>query len=127
VKKYYTLGFTNETKAIGSVYVTPITTNKVLNLTDAIVSFEGGNISGDFSNNVKLGAYSRVTNLSSNKLTMSFSTAIGTFTGSVTDPLTGKLHRFNGVAFQKQNVGAGMILGTNLSSRVMFFGNPPPS
>jgi len=127
VKKYYPLGFTNETKAIGSVYIAPIGTNKLLNLTDAIVSFEGGNISGDFSNNVRLGAYSRVTNLSSNKLTMIFSTALGTFSGSVTDPVSGKLHRFNGVAFQKLNVGAGMILGTNLSSRVTFFGNPPPS
>jgi len=36
---YYPLGFTNEAEAVGSRYVSPGTTNRVLNLTNGVAAF----------------------------------------------------------------------------------------
>ena len=93
---------------------------KVVELTVAIASFAGGNLSADFVNNISVAPNSIVSNQSSNALKLSFSSSRGTFSGSVTDPGTGKSFAFNGVAYQKLNSAYGMILGTNLSSRVMI-------
>ena len=117
--RYYPLGFTNETKVVGSAYVAPRFPFKVLELTEAIVSFAGGNLSSDFANNIYVNPNTVVLNQSGNALTMKFSTSSGIFSGKVTDPGTGISFAFNGVAFQKLGMGYGMILGPSLSSRVL--------
>jgi hypothetical protein len=67
-----------------------------------------------------LGLSSKVTNLSSNRLSLTFSLAAGTFLGSVNDPTTGRALAFSGVVFQKDNAGYGFLLGTNQSSHVLI-------
>jgi hypothetical protein len=116
---FYPAGFNHECKLIGSRYTRPASsTNSVLGFTDATVTFIGGNLAADFTNAITLGLNSRVTNLSSNRLALNFSLATGTFTGSAADLSSGKPRSFMGAVLQKQNVGAGFLLGTNLSSRV---------
>jgi len=116
--KQYPGGFTNESVAVGSVYVKPVpSTTPVINLTDGQVTFSGGNLAADFANPVAMAA-NKVTNLGDNKLSLSISTSSGLFKGSVVDISTGKTLKFSGALLQKQDAGFGFLLGTNRSSRV---------
>ncbi len=118
---HYAHGFTNECNAIGSVYMPPATsTNLVFAFTNAQVEFVGGDLSSNFTNWIAIGLGERVSNLSSNRLALTFSTASGTFSGSATDPSSGKSRSFNGAVFQKMELGCGFLLGTNRSSRVVI-------
>lgn len=119
--KQYSGGFTNETVTLGSRYTRPIvSTDRVLIGSDFQVAFGGGNLTIPFSNSIALGDKNRFTNLSSNKLTLSVSTSSGLFTGSVQDPASGKVSKFSGALFQKQNAGSGFLLGTDRSARVVL-------
>jgi len=119
VDRFYQLGFNTECQAIGSIYTRPARSQPILNLTQADVSFGGGNLVPEFSNSILLDLNSRVSNLSGNQLTLSFSTAQGTYSGTVTDPTTLKRFSFKGAVLQKQNTGFGFLTGTNQTSRVM--------
>jgi hypothetical protein len=119
--RYYPGGFTNPSQVVGSFYTPPIgATNHVLNLTNAEVSFSGGNLIADFTNSVTLELYGRVSNLSSNRFTISFSPNTGTFRGGAMDPSTGRSLSYSGAVLQKLNAGYGFLLGTNQSSRVIL-------
>jgi hypothetical protein len=61
-----------------------------------------------------------VTNLATNKLTLSISKATGLFRGSVKAPGATRSTPFKGVLFQKADFGAGFFLGTDQSGRVEF-------
>ena len=117
VAKYYSGAFTNESIIAGSRFVPP-TTNAILNLSNALVTFTGGNLAADFTNTIAIDTKSKVINQSSNKLSLTFSKSSGTFSGSVTPPTGGKAIAFKGAVLQKQTNGAGFFLGTNLSGRV---------
>ncbi len=121
--KLYPGGFTNETEAIGSMYRF---TNgvRVLNLSTGIVWLAQGNLGESFTNQVALGLDNKVTNLSSNNLSLSLTTKSGLFKGSATAPGAAKAIPFSGVVLQKQNAGFGYFLGTNQSGEV-FFGPAP--
>jgi hypothetical protein len=122
--KQYPGGFTNDTMVIGSVYLRPVpATNPAITVIDPSVSFAGGNLTNPFANAIALGASSKVTNLGTNKLSLSIATASGLFKGSVTDPSSGKSFAFSGALLQKQNGGSGFLLGTNRSSRVVLAGS----
>jgi hypothetical protein len=117
--QYYPAGFTQECEAIGSTYVQPARQYALaLPLTNAHLAFSGGNVPADFTNSVAVGLSGKLINQSSNALTLTVSTSIGTFKGRITDPSTGKSLPFGGAVFQKQNAGYGSVLGTNQSSRV---------
>ncbi len=120
--KYYAAGFTNEALLVGSRFI-PGTTNNILGLSNALVSFLGGNLSADFTNAIAIDGKNKVTNLGSNKLSLSLNKSSGTFSGSVTPPAGGKALSFSGAILQKQTNGAGFLLGTNRSSRVELRGN----
>jgi hypothetical protein len=92
----------------------------ILSLTNATLTISGGNLALDFTNSLALAPGSRVTNLSSNRFTLSFSLSTGLISGSATDPSSGKALSFKGVVLEKQNAGFGFLLGTNLSSRVVL-------
>ena len=116
---FYPAGFNNTSEVVGSAYVPPaVSTVHILNLTNAAVAFSGGNLAADFTNLVSLGLSSKVTNLSSNKLTMSFTLSTGTFSGSTTETATGRTVSFRGIVLQKPNAGHGHYLGVNQSGRV---------
>lgn len=122
--KLYTDGITNVSDVVGSIY--SFTTGvPVLNLTNGQVIFSGGNLPGSFTNLVTLSTANKITNGSTNALTMSITTASGLFKVTATDPSTGKSVSGNGVVLQNQNSGGGFFLGTNQSGGV-FFGPASP-
>ena len=116
----YPAGFTNETKAEGSLYVAPTAAGKALNLSEAVVNFSGGELEANFNNVVSVNAGSSVVNLSPNALALGIATAQGTFGGQVQDPGSAVTHNFGGVVLQKQNAGYGFMTGVNASSQVIF-------
>ncbi len=116
----YPLGFTNSTKAVGSLYVAPAASDKAVNLSSASVGFFGGELAANFSNAVSVNAGSQVVNLSPSAMTLGITTGAGTFAGQVVDPATGVTHNFGGVLLQKQNTGYGFMSGVSASSRVVF-------
>jgi hypothetical protein len=116
----YPAGFTNETTAVGSLYVPPAATGKVLNLSSAGVNFSGGDLGADFNNVLSVNVGSSVVNLSPNPLTLTIVPTLGSFSGQVAEPVTGVVHEFGGVVLQKQNAGYGFMAGLNGSSRVVL-------
>ena len=115
----YASGFTNSACALaGSIYRPPHGAN-VLDQPYAGVEFYGGNLASAFTNLIALSTLNRVTNLTAaNRLAMTFAASKGTFSGSVTDPSTGRTRTFSGAVLQKQGAGYGFMLVTNQSSQV---------
>ena len=115
--KYYPAGFTNDLPIVGARYVAPNLTNSILNFTTGEFVARGGNLPADFSNNILLQPPAKVVNLSSNKLSVAFTTTTGRFTGTAKDPASNRTITFNGVALQGGLSGtgyaAGQFLGTN--------------
>jgi len=119
--KYYPDGFSSVAALLGSRYAAPVgSTNTVLNLSNSIVMFSGGNLSQSFTNDVILGLSSKVTNASPHKLSVTFTLSSGLFSGSFTPTNETAAVPFKGAVLQKANYGAGHFLGTNLSGRVSF-------
>lgn len=123
--KYYPGGFSSEAALLGSRYAAPVgPTNRVLNLSNAVVLLSGGNLSASFTNDVVLGLSSKVTNASTHNLKVSFTLSSGLFSGGFTPTNETKAVSFKGAVLQKANYGAGHFLGTNLSGRVSFEAGP---
>ena len=118
--KYYPLGYaTNEGTIIGARYAAPVGTNKILHITSGELTLSGGNTSQDFTNAFTLGASSKVTNLGSNQMAVTFTTSSGLFKGSLTPANTGaKAIAFAGAVLQKGTNAFGYFLGTNQSGTV---------
>jgi hypothetical protein len=118
---FYPAGFTYDFEGAGSAYQAP--TNalvRVLSLTNAAILFSGGNLAADFTNAIMIGNSSKVTNLGTNKLSLTFSLTAGTFAGSVIDPNSRITRSFGGAVFQKQNIAFGLLRGTNETSQVVI-------
>jgi hypothetical protein len=125
--KYYTGGFsTNEATLVGSRYAAPTGTDKILPLTDAIVTLNGGNLPTDTTNSVTLGAGSNVTtNSPLPKLSLSFTLSSGLFKGSYTPTEAGaRALSLAGAVLQKATNASGYFLGTNESGRVSLRAAP---
>jgi hypothetical protein len=117
VGKLYPDGFTNQTMLIGSSYSRP-DSGRVLNFTNALVTFTGENLSAPFTNEVTLSSDNKFANLSSNKLALSVALPNGSVSGSALDPTTGKSFSFKGVVLQKQNRASGHFQGASQSGRI---------
>lgn len=121
--KYYTNGFTtNLVEIVGSRYTAPVTTNKILSMTDGVLALVGGNLSTNYTNNFKLGVSSKTTNRGPNSMTLTFTTSSGLFKGSLTptNVAGAKAIAFAGAVMQKATNGGGFYLGTNQSGAVRF-------
>jgi len=117
--KYYPGGFTNESLAFGSTYQPPSGSGaRVLNLTNAVVTFEGGSLLMPFTNKILLQADNTASSQSSNRLTLAITKQTGLWRGTVSDPATTELIRFQGAVQQAQSSGNGFFLTTNKSGRV---------
>lgn len=116
--KYYLEGFSVIATAVGSSYYPPAAGSAILNLTNANVTFVDGNLVESIVNAIALDSRSRVTNLGTNALSLSFSVANGLFHGSVTDPSSSQEFPFSGVVLQAENIGAGYFLGPTQSGEV---------
>ena len=114
---FYPAGFTNQSTAVGSIF--RFTSGvPVLNFSNGRVWLENGNLTAGFTNQITLNSANQVSNLSTNALKLTITTASGLFKGSIVNPATGKALALNGVILQKQNSGGGFFLGTNQAGRV---------
>jgi hypothetical protein len=116
-------GFTVWPTASGSLYlpsgqgtnVLGFTTNSTLN-----IKLDGGDLNSPITGQFVLDSANHVTNLSSNKLSLSFSSSTGSFRGSMVNPATSKPISFNGVMLQNQTQGEGNFLGGGQSGTVFL-------
>lgn len=118
--KYWPAGFTNEITATGSSYAAPGLTNQVLQLTQYDLTFIGGNLAAPVTNAITLDAHNKIVVQDANELSLTITLKSGLFSGKVLDPVTGQRLSFRGAVLQKQDGGAGFLLGTNRSARVVF-------
>ncbi len=118
-------GFTNEMEALGSRYVVPASGTRVLDLTNAVVVLQDGNLSASLTNAVILSEQNKVTVEAPNlqKLSLSLAVSSGSISGSFAHPQTRHRSTIKGVLLQKQDLGAGLFPGTNRSGCV-FLGLP---
>jgi len=116
-RAFYPAGFTNDVPVMGSRYVQ---TNPLLNWTNGVVIFQGGNLSSAFTNAVLLNAKSTVTDVGDNQLVMKIQPSSGRFNGSVNDPSTGDRISFQGILFQKNSSGSGFFPDAPMSGQVLL-------
>jgi hypothetical protein len=123
--RHYSSGFVYSQLITGSRYIAPVgPTDRILHLTEAEVTFIGGNLSQSSTNEVALGVSSRITNNTpATKLTLTFTLPTGLFKGSFTPAGTTKAIPFAGAVLQTATNASGYFLGTNQSGRVSL--NPP--
>jgi len=119
---FYPAGFVDEISTIGSRYVAPLPGNRALNLSNAIVHLEGGNLAAPTTSDVTLDTFNRitVTSTNANKLALKLSVSSGLMSGSFVNPQTLKKSVIKGVVLQRQNLGGGHFLGTNQSGSLFF-------
>ena len=110
------------TNVVGSRFAKPATaTNRVVEIPVGTISFTGGNLAADFSNQVEIAPNSAVTSMSANKLTLTFNKSTGLMNGTVVRPGGGTALKYSGVVLQDQSIGGyGFFLGTNQSGRVVL-------
>jgi hypothetical protein len=119
----YPGGFSILATATGSHYVRPPRGVRLLNVTNAEIQFNAGNLYGNFTNHIVLNPDNRVLNLDANRLDLRFKLSTGLIQGSVMDPLTSQWIRFQGVVMQRFGLAAGYFLGWYESGEVWLEGN----
>ena len=119
----YKAGFNVNSDVIGSRYVAPSGTNKMLNITNGLVVLGGGNLP-DSSNPVTFGASSKLVNNGTNTLKLTFTRTTGAFSGTFKETGTTRIYAIKGAVLQRQNYGTGYAPGTNQSGRVVFEAAP---
>jgi hypothetical protein len=113
--EYYPGGFSCECDAFGSIY---LSTDPVLNLPAARLTFCGGGLASGITNSITVGPHNKVVTPGT-QLRLSFSASSGTFSGTLLDPASGKPLPFSGAVFQKLNAAYGTLFGAgNQTSEV---------
>jgi len=111
------------TQPFGSLYAVAAKGTNALgipNPTTASVVLTGGNLSVSVTNSIEIQTNGVIANLSSNRLTLNFSSTKGTFSGSVLDTNSSRTILFKGVVLQNLNQANGYFLGTNQSGQVLI-------
>lgn len=122
----YPDGFSSESALLGSRYLPPSgNTNRLLELSNAVVIVTGGNLATSYTNDVQVGATGKITNAGPDRVVMTFSPGTGLFSGSFTPQGGTKATSMRGAALQKANFASGFFLGTNQSGRVSLEAQPP--
>jgi hypothetical protein len=116
---YYPNGFAILASASGSRYNRPPRGTKVLDISNGIIEFNGGNLgSSGITNHIQLDSFNRVQNFSANGLRLGILLTTGSFSGSVMDPITWDGIPFRGVVLQRQNIAVGYFLDWNKTGEV---------
>ena len=119
--KFYTNGFAVQTDVVGSSYTSPASrTNRMIEIENGLVTLTGGGLADALTNAISIAPNNKVTNLGTNKLSLTFTAATGLFSGKVLNPETGRTLTLQGAVLQKQNYGAGFFLGTEGGGRVVL-------
>lgn len=116
-RSFYPAGFTNDLPVVGSRYVQ---TNPVLDWTNGVVIFQGGNLGSPFTNAVFLTSKGTVTNVSTNRMALKIQSKSGRFNGWVNEPITGDRIPFMGIILQKESGGFGYFPDAPLSGQVLL-------
>jgi len=116
--RFYPAGFNLQKTISGSRYDRPAKGVRVLDFANAELLLRGGNLTESIASRFTLGADNRITDLGTNRLSLSFSLSSGLFKGSVLNPATAKTLKLNGVLVQKRNAGYGCFLGSDQSGSV---------
>jgi len=120
--KIYPSGFIIENEAAGSIY----TFSNGVPVLDfgagqGRLILENGRLTQTITNYISINPQNKVT--TTNKMTLTIATSSGLFTGSVTDPATGRAVSISGALLQKSTNGAGFFLNGNQAGRVRI--EPP--
>jgi len=122
----YRSGFTNLVNVIGSRYVVPARQERILDITNGVLTVSGANLISPTTNLFELKSNNSIVDAGVSHLGLSFNKNNGVFKGKiqpagVTLPLT-----FQGAVLQKARAGAGYFLTTNLSGAVFITDLGPP-
>lgn len=118
--RYYPGGFTNQVPLSGAFYVRPGKGTNFLNQSNAGLALNGQNLLLAVSNSFALSLNNRVTNLGPNRLSLSFSTSSGGFSGSIVNPNNRKSVSFRGMMQQNPGTASGYFLLSNQSGQVLI-------
>ena len=110
----FAAGFEVELGAFGSVYHPPAASVRALPYTNATVSLE---LAPGFDELIRLESGGKVTDLGTNALKMSLTTANGLYSGTAIDPVSRRQITFAGAVLQGYDQGAGWLVATNESGR----------
>jgi hypothetical protein len=112
------------TATIGRAYSPPVTGQRAIALTNALLVLEGGHLQGKFTNDLVLTSANRGTNTNRGKLSLSITPSSGLLAGTFTQPDSNRSVRFKGALLQDINLACGFFIDTNLSGRVSLFPTP---
>lgn len=91
---------------------------------DSKIVLNGGGLAAPITNSVTWGIDNKIVSLKTNPVKFSLNSSSGLFKGSMKDPASGNTVSFQGVLFEKNNVGLGFFLGGSQSGTVSFAPNP---
>jgi hypothetical protein len=114
--EFYPDGFDFNTNVVGSVYNSSLA--PVTGFQSGKITLSGGNLAQDIVNNILINGKNKITNLSTNALSVTINKSNGLFDGKVVDPETGDKVRIKGAILQVQDIGLGFFKGTNQTGRV---------
>lgn len=117
----YTSGLTSSLTVSGSLYKTPPVSYRAFG--NSKVIFNGGGLSTPITNSVTWGLDNKMVTEKGASLKLSLTASSGLFKGTTVDPATGHSVSFQGVLFEKNDVGLGFFLGGDQSGTVNFVPN----
>jgi hypothetical protein len=115
--KLYKPGFSVNGEVIGSRYVVPIGTARMLPNTEGMVVLSGGNLPNS-SIPVTFGSRSELVNSGPNALKLAFTPASGFFSGTFAEAGRTTIFPIKGAVLRRQNYGSGYFLGAGQSGKV---------
>jgi hypothetical protein len=116
--KAYNSGFELSGSLSGSTYTKPSFGGTLLSGDTLHLNISGSDLGSTISDDIQVLPNGKVINLSSDRLTLSFSTSSGAFKGSVISSDTGRALPFSGVVLQDQGTAVGYFLSDGSSGEV---------
>lgn len=113
----YPAGFELEPNVKGSLYQPPAKNTPILDFTNGQIVLTGGSLSESVINYITINTNNKVTNLSSNRLTLILTPSSGLFRGTVLHTEDGIPIRFSGALLPDENSGSGYFIRANQSGR----------
>ena len=117
----YSGGLTNTVTILGSNYKAPPLAYRSFGASQII--FNDGGLASAITNSVMWGLNNKLINQGPAKMSLSLTTATGLFKGTVVDPASGKSVPFQGVLYEKDNVGLGYFPAGDQSGTVSLAPN----
>lgn len=113
-------GFTNSTRLLGSHYLPPSASQRLLEMTNGSIEFSFDNLTTEFTSEIELSPGNTIINRGVNRLSVNVSKSTGRFQGSTTPSANAGTLKFSGVVLQRQNLGGGFFIATNHSGNVVL-------